>query len=180
MQCPEYLPFETPVGRTLIQYQLNSPQCSQTLDVSLLLWRLEVMCVVINLISFLSTFKKYLRRRNQKYSWTFGPLMWTWATSLLNQIVPIFFHVLFLTPFALPMPNLEITELPEPLDGMLKIITIRNNMFLFINSILMESAYFVLQGREKKNCLPPFLFHLPGVHRFFRWYKVHGSYCFFS
>lgn len=54
------------------------------------------------------------------------------------------FHVLFLTLFTLPMPYLEITELPEPLDGMLKIIAIRNNMFLFINAILMESAYFVL------------------------------------
>lgn len=54
------------------------------------------------------------------------------------------FHVLFFTLFTLPMPDLEITELPEPLDGMLKIIAIRNNMFLFINAILMESAYFVL------------------------------------
>lgn len=54
------------------------------------------------------------------------------------------FYVLFLTLFTLPMPDLEITELPEPLDGMLKIITIRNNMFLFVNAILMERAYFVL------------------------------------
>lgn len=63
------------------------------------------------------------------------------------SIVSMSFSLLF---FPLPMPDLEITEFPEPLGGMLKIITIRNNMFLFVNGILMESAYFVPQRWEKK------------------------------
>lgn len=69
---------------------------------------------------------------------------------ITGQSVCLFFPCLFLTYFTLPMPDLEITELPEPLDGMLKIIIVRNNMFLFINAILMESAYFVLERWKNK------------------------------
>lgn len=138
----------------------------------------DVCCYQFRIIPF--HFQEVSKKKKSKVLMNFWSLDVDLSYITAQSDCAYFFHVLFLTPFALPMPNLEITELPEPLDGMLKIITIRNNMFLFINSILMESAYFVLQGWEKKNCLPPFLFHLPSVHMFFRWYKVHVSYCFFS
>lgn len=41
-------------------------------------------------------------------------------------------------------------EFAEPLGGMLKIITIRNSMFLAIQAILMHSAYFVFKRSKNK------------------------------
>lgn len=128
---------------------LNSPQCSQTRCQSPAVEAgSDVCCYQFHIIPF--HFQEVSKRKKSKVLMNFWSLDvdLRYITGQLD--CAYFFHVLFLTLFALPMPNLEITELPEPLDGMHKIITIRNNMFLFINAILMESACFVLQRWKKK------------------------------
>lgn len=108
----------------------------------------DVYCYQFHIIPF--HFQEVSNRKKLKVLTSFWSLDVDLSYITGQSDCAYFFRVLFLTLFTLPMPDLEITELPEPLDGMLKIITIRNNMFLFINAILMESAFFVLQRWKKK------------------------------
>lgn len=148
MQCPEYLPFETPVRRTFIWYWIALSVHKLLMSVSCCGgWRWCVLSYQLHIIPF--HIQEISKRKKLKVLMSFWSLDMDLSYITGQSACAYFFHVLFLTLFTLSMPDLEITELPEPLDGMLKIITIRNNIFLLINATLMESAYFVLQRWKK-------------------------------
>lgn len=149
MQCPEYLLFETPVGRTLIWYWIALSVHKLLMSVSCWGgWRWCVLSYQFHIIPFY--FQGVSKREKFKVLMSFWSLVVDLSYITGQSDCAYFFPVLFLTLFTLPMLDLEIIELPEPLDRMLKIITIRNNMFLLINAILMESAYFELQRWKNK------------------------------